>query len=480
MAVAAGLAAWCLLRLGFAVAWTSTGAATLALAACAVGVAALLIGVLAAIAEGPSRLALARRADAAFGLRERISTAIEFADAAPTAVSSALFADAEGRARTIRAKNILPRRSVARTLPLALLAAFAGALLLAPLPPVETDRVARPSAFVAAEEAAALATELRAIAAGIAADATRRNDAFLAAIAGAAAETAQRLAAGAPVERAALAADLARLGDYAAAAPAGALAAGNAEALSRLAAATAAGLPPSAASDRSRPDGGAAAPGATPAREEAARPATGPDGAAGTPGAADPGGAAAPDASPLAITAARPAAAPEVTGDAVQEPCNFDAGGDCAVAGGDDPFGLERGNVNVPPDTAGGAASPNAPEGPPMADGQLVGPAANAGAGEAVFAGQGARPVGDAPTDDPGALPAGGAMMLRDRGTGTGDRIRIDMPPPPGGTAVLEGAAPPAAADWRRLAEGAVARPRLSPAERAIAARYFARPPASE
>ncbi|MCC6735468.1 MAG: hypothetical protein IT534_05000 [Bauldia sp.] len=479
MAIAAGLAAWCLLRLGFALAWTPVSATTLALAAGAVALAALAIGFVSALAESPSRLALARRADAALGLRERISTAVEVADAVPTVVSAALVADAERRAGAIRPAAILPRRGFAPVVPMALLAVFAAALLLAPLPPASApDRALPPSLLVGATEAETIAAELRTLAAEIAADAAERDDPFLAAIATATAATAQNLADGTPVERAPLAAELARLGEYAAAAY-GATGApsGRAEALSRIAGATAAGRGPTGAA-AAPPSGGGpdAAPGA--AGDPAGSTAPGAAGEAGTPERLRPEGAAGPDTPSPGNLAARPAAAPEITGTAVQEICNFDAGADCAAAGGDNPFGLERGNVDLPPDP-GGATPPNAAEGPAMANGQLVGPAADAGAGEAVFAGQGTRPLGDVPVDGPGPLPGGGTMLLRDRGTGTGDRIRIDMPPPAGGAAVLEAGTPPAG-DWRTLPEAPVARPLLPPAERAVAARYFVRPAETE
>ncbi|MCW5714702.1 MAG: hypothetical protein KIT43_09350 [Bauldia sp.] len=479
MAVAAGLVTWCLLRLAVAILWIETSAATLASASVTVAGLALAMATISAIAEGPSLAALARRADATFLLDERISTAVEVADGPSTPVTRALLADAEGRARAILPGAILGGRTAGLAFPLLGLALLAALLLLAPLPPAASAfRPGPPTASVVLgmDEATTLAGELRAIATTIAADAARRDDAFLAAIAAEIGETAQRLEAGEPVERAAIGEDLARLGDYAAMAyERGGDPAAPVTALSRLAAATAAGTAPRTGPG-SAPNGGTPAAPADPLQLSPAAPPV-PAGDPAMPGQADPAGPEAP-ATPLPETGVRATPAAEITGDAVQEPCNFDAGGDCAVAAGENPFGLERGNVNMPPDP-GGAAPPNAPEGPAMAEGQLIGPAADAGAGEAVFAGQGTRPLGETPGDDPGTLDDGGAMLLPDRGTGTGDRIRLDMPPPPGGAILIEGALPPGVA-WRVLTEVEVARTLLPPAEREIAGRYFDRPAGGE
>lgn len=484
MALGAGLATWCLLRLGVAIRWTEVSADTLFLASVVVAVTALALAAIAALAEGPTRAMLARRADAAFALDERISTAVEIIDGPFTPLAKALLADVERRAEAIRPGAILHRRTRFLAVPLLGLAFFAGALILAPLPPaVSSERAAAatPSVFLGVEETAVLAAELRAIAVAVAAEAAGRNDAFLAAIAAATDEMVERLEAGDPVDRAAIGNDLARLGAYAdtayqrAGAPAD-----RAAALSRLAAATVTGTSPQAGSAMAWTGSGPAPSLADPGRADDAResPAAAvPAAEPAAPRSGDPTGPAAPESGP-AGTVTRPTPGAEIVGEAVQEPCNFDAGAECAMAAGDNPFGLERGNVNLPPDPAG-AGPPNAPEGPAMAEGQLVGPAADAGAGEAVFAGRGTRPLGDGPADDPATVPGGAAMLLPDRGTGTGDRIRLDMPPQPGGAILLEGMIPPGVA-WRVLPEAVVARPLLPPGDREIAGRYFDRPPGDE
>ena len=108
---------------------------------------------------------------------------------------------------------------------------------------------------------------------------------------------------------------------------------------------------------------------------------------------------------------------------------------------------------------------------------QSVGAAKDAGQGDGDRAGEGTRPLGNGATALNELAPVA-QMLLPDQPAGNGRHIRIELPP----EANLSDVAPPQLggnAAWRRMQEQAVEREALAPADRAVVGRYFARPTGS-
>jgi len=107
-----------------------------------------------------------------------------------------------------------------------------------------------------------------------------------------------------------------------------------------------------------------------------------------------------------------------------------------------------------------------------IAASQSAGAAKDAGNGEGDRAGDGTRPLGHG---GPAAttLTPGAELLLPDQGANDGRRIRIELPPDTG----LSGVAPPdagsAAGEWRRVQEQAIERPELAAEDRQVVGRYF-------
>jgi hypothetical protein len=107
---------------------------------------------------------------------------------------------------------------------------------------------------------------------------------------------------------------------------------------------------------------------------------------------------------------------------------------------------------------------------------QAAGAAQDAGQGDGDRAGDGTRPLGNGAAAVATGLAPGAEMLLPDQTTANGGRIRIELPPETALTAV----APPTAqagGEWRRAPEQAVARVVPGPEDRKIIGRYFLRSP---
>jgi len=106
---------------------------------------------------------------------------------------------------------------------------------------------------------------------------------------------------------------------------------------------------------------------------------------------------------------------------------------------------------------------------------QSAGAAQDAGQGEGDRAGDGTRPLGNGATASIGLTPASG-MLLPDPAANNGGRIRIELPP----EVMPSTVAPPAAGsgiEWQRAREGATVRGAPSVEDRTVIGRYFARSP---
>jgi hypothetical protein len=106
---------------------------------------------------------------------------------------------------------------------------------------------------------------------------------------------------------------------------------------------------------------------------------------------------------------------------------------------------------------------------------QVVGAAADAGAGEGDRAGNGTRPLGNSDPTRTGLAP-GADMLLPDQAGNDGRRIRIELTP----QTTLSDVAPPSESgdrNWRHAAEQPVARSVLDASDRKVLGRYFTPPP---
>jgi hypothetical protein len=105
---------------------------------------------------------------------------------------------------------------------------------------------------------------------------------------------------------------------------------------------------------------------------------------------------------------------------------------------------------------------------------QSVGAARDAGQGEGDRAGDGTRPLGNAGAAASTELAPGVEMLLPDQAAANGGRIRIELPP----EVMRSDVAPPAAGsggEWQRAREGAIARAVPGAEDRKVLGRYFAR-----
>ena len=105
---------------------------------------------------------------------------------------------------------------------------------------------------------------------------------------------------------------------------------------------------------------------------------------------------------------------------------------------------------------------------------QSAGAAQDAGRGDGDRAGEGTRPLGNDVSAGSTALAPGVELLLPDQSANEGRRIRIELPP----EAVLSGVAPPTAGntgEWRRAQEQAVERSALAAEDRKVVGRYFMR-----
>jgi hypothetical protein len=423
----------------------------------AIFIGALALAVVLAFALTPDPAALARAAERAFALRERLSTALEVEGAAKPhgsldPIRSALLDDAERHAAGIDPRQIVRLRWPRAGFAIPVLVAAAVMLLL--MPP-EAIRLAalggRAPAGLTAQQSAAAAANLRRIAEVMAGDADQSSDQYLRSIA----RSLERLSA--DVEHAAI--DRQQL----------------AHRLESLVAHAR-----QAYGQGSNPDGRPTS------RDLARRDLAGELEAAladiaGNRGAtADArGGEDAPRAADAAAAAEerKPAAAqsPQRRTAGVQPPAEF-APADRRAAGRDAVL-KDLDDYDVPDPRVEKERAFAEQQRRARAAVQSVGGARDAGQGDGDRAGEGTRPLGNGATA-PNELAPGAQMLLPDRAAGDGRHIRIELPPETSFSVV----APPQSGvggAWRRLQEQAIEREALASADRQVVGRYFARPKGS-
>lgn len=192
--------------------------------AAALAAVVLAAGIAAAILRAPTIPALARRADHLFGLRERISTALELEQAAHRPpVIAALLADTLKHTGAVSAQKLaafrLPRAAL--LVPLAAICVWA-ITLVPPQPVAPADRIERQlSATLSDAERAVAVEDITQIADAIAEEAATQNDSYMAAIATTLKDVGERLAASPETTRGDMLDQLETLLDYATSAGSG-------------------------------------------------------------------------------------------------------------------------------------------------------------------------------------------------------------------------------------------------------------------
>ncbi|MCW5715783.1 MAG: hypothetical protein KIT43_14835 [Bauldia sp.] len=473
VAVASGLAVFCILQVAYAVLgkpdWIGApglaapdafervvgdAGARHAMAGLILAVAVFAGLAVLAIRRSPSLILLARRADRTFGNKERLSTALELRAAGHLGpVGQALMSDIEARPSSISVRRLVPF-----SLPPAAFAAIA--LLVAALVIVATG-LGRPDVAVVTEASATvldadereeIAENVRRIAALINADATARNDPFLAAVARELEQVGQAVAADAAMDRGDIAAALERLRSHAAAAyQAAGVAEGAPTDLTRLVEAAIREIQAPAAA-AAAPAGDFAPPAGTPSAPQAAGPGE------TLPERAGAGEVDLPLGEMLAA----------LEEDRQLPPQGF---GVAATAAGE---------VDVPQYDDIAAQGAPAPGQPGQAEVEVelagmvpAGAAANAGAEEGDAVGGGTRDLEDGTVTEFGdPLAMAGEMLLADAEQGDGRRIRLDAPPDAMALALAAGEATDGGG-WVRLVEHEISRPSLPPELRRILQAYF-------
>jgi hypothetical protein len=421
------------------------GAAALA---CAFALATFL-----AFFRTPDAAVLARKADRALALQERLSTALEVdkslsPDAVLGPVPSALLADAERHAAMID-----PRQIVRLDLPRAIWAVpglIAAALLIQLVPPdalaVARGSIAgaeRDQAGFTGQQGAEAAANLRRIAELLGKDAQERSDPYLRTIA----RTLERLSADADrpsVDRHTLAGALEQLLAHARRAYGQATDAAGGQASRDMVQQLQTALDDIAGNRQAR----------TAAAPEADRR----DGA-GNVAAAERGQTGRP-AQPSERKTAR-VGTPPPTAAPGRQPTLDDLLKDLDDYDPVDPR-VEKERAFADQQRRARAAS------------QSVGAAKDAGQGDGDRAGDGTRPLGNGAAAATELAP-GVEMLLPDQAVANGDRIRIELPPEP----LRSGVAPPTAGaggEWQRAREQAIARAAPGPEDRRVIGRYFVRP----
>ncbi|MCW5715723.1 MAG: hypothetical protein KIT43_14520 [Bauldia sp.] len=441
-------------------------------------VVALSIG-LAALARSPGEGRLAQRADRAFGLRERLSTALEVAGSgAKGPIETALLRDATTASASVDIRRLERLRLPSPVWLLAVFLAVGLVLQLAPVtqtPPraagqrsgvAVANAPSAPAPLTAAERTAIVA-EIQRAAEAIRTEAALAADPTLEGVGRTLEGIGNELAAGADVDRDELMAELGALLDYAAPA-------------------TSAALPPDAPIATATAT--AALEALMAAVDPAARTAT-PQLTTG-PGE-DNDNAAGPlfdeDHQPPTVVGrtaergvgdgTRQAPTERMQGNVggIQVQLDDDLEGDDVVnearAGGIARPNAEAGNLGVetaPQPRQRTAAGPGLGDNPPP----------NGGTQRTELAGE--TPGGGVQADNPFPTITSGSleyeidhgMELAGAVNPQGRRIQIDIPPTPQEQAAAA-LAPEAAAAWRRIPEAAIARLLLDPAARDFVARYF-------
>jgi hypothetical protein len=416
--------------------------------ACAFALATLLAFLLT-----PDAATLARKADRALALQERLSTALEVdqslrPDIAWSAVPSALLADAERHAAMID-----PGQIVGLHLPRAFWAVpglIAAAVLIQLLPPdvlaVSRRSIAgaeRDQAGFFGQQGAEAAANLRRIAELVGKDAQERSDPYLRTIG----QTLQRLSGDAErpgVDRHALAGALEQLLAHARRAYGPATDARE-QAPRDMVQQLQAALDDIAGKRQA----GAATPGEAKHVEGAGNVAAAERGQTGRP------------AQPSERKTASVATPPQ-TATPGRQPTLDDLLKDLDDYDPIDPR-VEKERAFADQQRRARAAS------------QSAGAAQDAGQGDGDRAGDGTRPLGNGVAAAATELTPGVEMLLPDQAAANGGRIRIEFPPEVALTAV----APPTAGtggEWQRAREQAIARAMPGPEDRKVIGRYFLRP----
>jgi hypothetical protein len=413
--------------------------------ACALALATLL-----AFLWTPDAAALARKADRALALQERLSTALEVdkslpPDAALGPVPSALLADAERHAAMID-----PRQIVGLDLPRAIWAVpglIAAALLMQLVPPdalaVSRGSIAGPEreAGFTGQQGAEAAANLRRIAELLGKDAQERSDPYLRTIG----QTLQRLSADAErLDRRALAGALEQLLAHARRAYGQASGAAREQAPRDVVQQLQTALDDITGNRQAR----AAAPPEAASRDGTGNVAAAERGQAGRP--VQPS-----ERKTASVGTPRPTAVPgqqTTLDDLLKDLDDYDPV---------DPR-VEKERAFADQQRRARAAS------------QSVGAAKDAGHEDGDRAGDGTRPLGNGVAAAIELTP-GVEMLLPDQLATNGGRIRIELPPEVAVTAV----APPTAGaggEWQRAREHAIARAMPGPEDRKVIGRYFVRP----
>lgn len=177
-------------------------------------------GIVAAVLRAPSIVELARRADQTFGLRERISTALEIerntTSQRPTVVA-ALLADALRHSEAVSSARLAPFRMprVALLVPVAAVAAAAVVLLVQPMGGTTGSRL---SATLDAGERAALAADISRVTDAITTATGAGDDPHMQAVANTLGDLGQRVSQSAETTREDILDELGALRGYAGAA----------------------------------------------------------------------------------------------------------------------------------------------------------------------------------------------------------------------------------------------------------------------
>lgn len=393
----------------------------------------------------------ARAADRSFAGRERFSTALEVAGdpRGLSAVARALLDDVEDRAAAIDPRALVSLRLPPSVIAGTALSLFLAAAILVALsaargatPPAAMPD-APPPAILAEPERAEVVEEIRRVAAALAEDAERRDDAYLGAIARELERLGETLVAEPAPDRADIAADLARLrANTADAYDRAGEAAGGAGNLTRL---MDEALRDLAEGPRDAVRAAAAEPGTPPAPAEAGTEGALPDGRG-------PDGAGTPPAPPGVL----PTAPPPPTG----------------AGETDDLYELEARNVAAA--EAQRRAARNQQQPGELAAAVPIGAAADAGIGEGDMAGRGVRPLDAGVVTEFATPPAiEGEMILEDGRAGDGRRLRVEAPPEGQAAAALAAGELTDGRGWRRLPEQEVTRTPVRPEDAGVLVRYF-------
>lgn len=413
---------------------------------------AVLVGTATiAILRAPGIDRLARRADTHFGLLERISTTIEverdMRGGRRPAVVNALISDVSTYAQRIDPGDLIALRLSRVVYVAAALAAAVALIVLVPTPtrPVPMAERTLPSAELGSQERAAVADDIRRVADLVEQEAQSRSDRFMQAVANTLRDLGERVATSPTTMRDDVLGELAVLSDYAAMARSewqGDAGERIPQLISALSQSVTQPLAQSAGPQG--PSSDQPAPG-DPTGDPASAPTVP---AAGAP--AEPFDTLLADMERYAAMetngAAQPADQPVVASDyfSVAEAQNAER-----LASGDN------------------AA-------PAFEDAQLLGPAADARAGDSLLAGKGTDPIGATPVQPSDIeIAANAEMILRSDDAGAGRRLELQVTPNTSFTQITEQGLAASANAWRHLEEAAVARDLIGLEDREAVSRYL-------